>query len=658
MSQPTDEELLARIGQEVNVALGNDDELSDQRREAMDRYWGLPYGNEIEGRSQVCTTDTQDVIEWIKPSLVRVFASSDQIVKFHPEGPEDIPYAEQATAYVNFILTRDNNWFDIFTSWITDALLQKLGVVKVWWDETDYVDREEYHDLDDLELEALLADEEVEVLEHTEKEGEPILDEMTGMQQLPQLTHDVAITRNTKKGRVKIENVPPDEFLIDREAKSISDARFVCHRVRRTLSEMREMGYDVDPERLGNASGDIAAFSAERNSRYEFDNSSPYGFDGHSEDSLKDFWLYESYLRTDYDGDGIAERRRILSVGDQILENEPVDRFPFCSITPIKIPHRLFGMSVADQVGDIQLVKTTLMRNLLDSAYLQNSGRMMAVEGQVNLDDLVTSRPGGIVRTRAPGAVTPLPTPPLQPYVFDMLQYMDQIREERSGSSRMSQGLDENALTSHTSATQVAQVMTAAAQRVELIARQFAETGVKDLMHAVYELVQKHQDKERVIQLRNQWIPVRPDHWREKMDCVVAVGLGHGNRDQQLMHLSNLMQFASQAMSGGLSIVNEQNLYNLGAELVKNMGFKDVDSFLTDPSQQPQQQGQPSPEEQMAQAELQLKQGELEVKIAETQIKQQKLQLEAAQGQQEMQLKAAELKLESEQARPVAIGDT
>ena len=657
MAKPTDEELLARIGREVNVALGNDDELSDQRREAMDRYWGLPYGNEVEGRSQVCTTDTQDVIEWIKPSLVRIFASGDQIVKFHPEEETDIPYAEQATDYVNYILTRDNNWFDIFTTWITDALLQKLGIVKVWWDESDPQDREEYHDLDEYQFEQLLADEDVEVLEHTEKESEPVMDEM-GMQQLPQLTHDLVVTRHAQKGRVKIENVPPDEFLIDRDAKTIEDARFVCHRVRKTITYMREMGYDVDPERLGSGTGDIGAFSAERNSRYEFDQSSPDGFDGSSEDALKEFWLYESYIKTDYDEDGIAELRRVLSVGDQVIENEPVDRKPFCSITPIKIPHRLFGMSVADQVGSIQLVKTTLMRQRLDNLYLQNSGRLMAVEGQVNLDDLVTSRPGGIVRTRAPGAVTPLPTPPLQPYTFEMLQYMDQIREERSGIARMSQGLDENALTSHTSAAQVAQVMTAAQQRTELIARQFSETGVKDLMNAIYELVQKNQDKERIIQLRNKFTPVRPDMWKDRMDCVVAVGLGHGNRDQQLMHLSQLMQFASQALSGGLSIVTEQNLYNLGAELIKNMGFKDIESFLTDPSKKQQQPEGTDPEAQMAQQEMRLKQGELEVKIAETQIKQQKLQLEAAFGEQELQLKAAELKLEAEQKRPVAIGDT
>ncbi len=655
MARPTDDELLSRIGSEVNVALGYGDEISDQRREAMERYLSLPYGNEIEGRSQVTDSSVSDTVEWIVPSLVRVFASSDNIVKFHPEGPEDIPYAEQATQYTNYILTRDNNWYDIFTTWVKDALIQKVGVIKCWWDETDYQNREEYHDLDDIELESLLADEAVEVLEHTEKEGDTQVDQM-GQPMLPTITHDIVIRRNTTKGRVKLENIPPEEFLISRDAKTIEDARFVCHRVRKTLSEMREMGYDVDPDRLGNTA-QFNDLSTEAFARFDFDDSSRDGFDGHVEEALREAWLFESYLKTDYDDDGIAELRRIVTVGDQILENEPVDRKPFASLTPIKLPHKFYGMSVADQVLDIALVKTTLMRQLLDNLYLQNSGRVMAMEGQCNIDDLLTSRPGGIVRVRAPGAVQPLPTPPLQPYTFEMMQYLDQVREERSGMTRMSQGLDENALTSHTSATQVSQVMTAAAQRVENIARQFAETGVKDLMHQIYELVQKNQDKERVIKLRNEWVPVRPDMWRDKMDCVVSVGLGHGNKDQQLMHLTNLMQFASQSMSGGLSIVNEQNLYNLGAELIKNMGFKDVDSFLTDPSKMPQQQG-PDPEAQMAQAEMQLKEAELEIKIAETQIKQQKLQLDAAQGQQEMQLKAAELKLESEQQRPVAIGDT
>ena len=306
---------------------------------------------------------------------------------------------------------------------------------------------------------------------------------------------------------------------------------------------------------------------------------------------------------------------------------------------------------------ELQLIKSTLMRNLMDNAYNQNFGRYAVLEGQANLDDLLTQRPGGVVRVKTPNAVTRLDTPPLEPYSFQMLSYLDGIRESRSGVSSVSQGLNSDALTSHTTATAVAQVMTAAQQRVELIARNFAETGVKELMRSIYELLQKNQDKAVVVKLRGEWLDIRPDSWRDKADCTVSVGLGHGNRDQQLLHLGTMLQFATQAMQGGLDIVNEQNLYNMGAALIKNMGFVNVQDFLTDPSSIPQQEG-PTPEEQMAATEQQIKQKELEIKIAEVQIKAQRVQLEAAEAKVDSQLKFAELQLEREQKRAVAIGPT
>ena len=220
----------------------------------------------------------------------------------------------------------------------------------------------------------------------------------------------------------------------------------------------------------------------------------------------------------------------------------------------------------------------------------------------------------------------------------------------------MSQGLNESALTSHTTATAVNAVMGAAQSRVELIARNFAETGVKELMITIYELLLKNQDKERVIMLRNQWIPVRPDAWNDKADCTVSVALGQGSKDQQMMHLSQMLQFASQAMSGGLRIVNEQNMYNLGASLVKAMGFQNVSDFLTDPSQIPP--SGPSPEQQAQQMESQIKQKELEIKSGELQLKAQKLQQDAKEAEVDAQLKMAELQLEREQKRAVAIGAT
>jgi hypothetical protein len=250
----------------------------------------------------------------------------------------------------------------------------------------------------------------------------------------------------------------------------------------------------------------------------------------------------------------------------------------------------------------------------------------------------------------------PLTTPPLEPYSFQMLEYLDGVRESRAGVSKMSQGLNESALTSHTTATAVNAVMGAAQSRVELIARNFAETGVKELMITIYELLLKNQDKERVVMLRNQWIPVRPDAWNDKADCTVSVALGQGSKDQQMMHLSQMLQFASQAMSGGLRIVNEQNMYNLGASLVKAMGFQNVSDFLTDPSQIPP--SGPSPEQQAQQMESQIKQKELEIKSGELQLKAQKLQQDAKEAEVDAQLKMAELQLEREQKRAVAIGAT
>jgi len=641
-SKLTDSEVMARVNSEITEALGYSGTLSEQREKAMEYYYGLPFGNEVDGRSQYVDSSVMDTIEWIKPSLMRVFASGDEMVTFNPVGPEDVEAAEQATDYVNYIFTKDNPGWEILYSWFSDALLQKNGIVKCWWDEYEDWNREEYNSLDEQEFNALIISPGVEIIEHT-----AYTDDYGAK-------HDVVIRREAYVGKVRIENVPPEEFLISREAKDIADARFTCHRVLKTLSELRLMYPDetLDSDELGSGD-DTMAYNAERLARYQFDDSSTQGWGQETSDALRTYWLHESFMRIDYDEDGIAELRKICSVGDKILANEPIDRIPFVSITPVKIPHKFFGLSIADLIMDIQLIKSTLMRNLMDNMYNQNFGRYAVLEGQANLDDLLTQRPGGVVRVKSPNAIMPLATPQLEKSSFEMLSYLDQLRESRSGVNKFSQGLNENALTSHTTATAVTATMTAAQSRVELIARCFAETGVKELMKNIYELVLKNQDHERVVMLRNKWVPVRPDMWRDQYDCTVSVGIGNGNRDQQLMHLSTMLQFAGDAMRGGLKIVNEQNMYNMGAALVKNMGFQNVDDFLTDPSTVPPQ---PNPQEQLEQAEIQLKQKELEIKAADIQVKVQKMQQEAKKDAVDAQLKMAELQLEAEQGRGVAIG--
>ena len=651
----TDRELVALIGEHINDSLGYSDEIAKQRELSMEYYLGNPdgLGNEVDGRSHFVSSDVQDIIEWIMPSLMRVFTSGDEICTFNPVGPEDAQTAQQATQYVNHVLMKQNPGWTLLYDFFKTAILQKNGFLKVWWDESEKQEREEYSDLTDIELDALISDEDVEVVEHTANETEITEGQFIDL-------HDIVILRTNKEGQVRIEGVPPDELLVARLTKDIQESHFICHRVRKTVTALREMGYEIDPDELSSGSSDMDEWSGERQSRYSFDNTDNVGFWGGtntfgSDKSMEELWLKECYVRADVNGDGLAELRRVVMVGHTILENEEVDSIPFVSITPIRIPYKFFGLSVADITMDLQLIKSTMMRALLDNAYSMNYGRYAVLEGQANLDDLLTQRPGGVVRVKSPQAVTPLATPPLEPYSFQMLEYLDGIRESRAGVSRSSTGLNPDILKSHQTATAVSQVMTASQQRIELIARNFAETGVKDLCRTIYSLLIKHQDRETVVQLSGQWVPINPSMWKTKTDCTVSTGIGFGSKNEQMGHLSQMIQFASQAMSGGLQIVNEQNMYQMAKELVKAMGFANYQDFLTDPSQI---EPGPDPEQQYKQAEANLRAEELKIKMGELQLKQQKLQQDAAEAQVDAQLKMAELALEKEQNRAVAIGAT
>jgi len=663
-------ELKAIVEAEIHDSLGYlSGDLTDQRRKSLEYYYGEPYGNEVEGRSSAVSTDTQDTIEWIMPSLMKVFTSGDEVVKFHPQGPEDVAAAAQATDYVNYIFNRDNNGFSVLHDMFKDALIQKTGVVKHYWDDTTTVEREEYFGLGEDEYTALLMDEDVEIVEHTEL-VEEMDGEMAGMMP-PAVSHDVVLKRTHPDGRVRIEPVPPEEFLINRRARSLEDADFVAHRVKRTVSELKQMGY----KDLENVTGDAGQeWNEESVARYDYEDNR-FGDSDSNDKSMRAIWLYECYLKVDCDGDEVAELRKVTVAGNKVLDNEEIDEIPFSAITPIRMPHKFHGMSVADLVMDLQLIKSTLLRNLLDNMYLTNNGRYTVLEGQANLDDLLTSRPGGIVRVKSPTAVAPLSNPQMSPHVFQMLDYIDNIREERSGVSKNQQGLGEGALKSHQTASGVSQVMSASQQRIEMIARVFAETGIKHMFQSIYGLVQRHQIKERVVELRNSWVPVNPSDWKEKLDLTVSVGLGYGNKDQNLMHLTQIAQMTQMiAANGGAgTLVQPKNVYNLMCEILKNSGFKNVDDFITRPPEGPMPD-MPDPEEQAKQMEAQLKVAELQQKQKEAeidaQIKEQELVLKKEEAQIDMQIKAEELRikraelnlkqqeltLEAVQQRPVAIG--
>ena len=585
MAKMKDAEVLALLGQLLENSIGFlEGTIGSERRTAFKYYLGKPYGNEIEGRSQVVTQDVLEVVENILPSLLRIFTAGEQIVKFDPQGPEDQEIAEQCTDYVNYIFMKDNPGFMILYTMFKDALLQKNGFVKHYYKEIEKETKEEYVNLTDTEYTSLLMADDVEILEDFEKEVEA--------ERGTEILHDVKILRRKKEGRVVVENVAPEEMFCSKNAKSLSDAQFLAQRVIKTRAEIIAMGFDKKlVEKLPSYTDGF--YNQEHTERELYQTESP-DTEYQSIDKSTDYVrLVECYTYIDYEKKGKPTLRKITMGGNEsiILDNEEIDYIPFSMVTPIPMPHLFFGMSVADLVMDLQLMKSTVLRQTMDNMYLQNNARHLVIDGQVQLDDLITSRPGGIVRTKGPGAVTPLATPSFLNEGLAMLEKIDQLKEARTGISRSQMGADPNTIQkSHTTATSVNALVNAATQRIELIARIFAETGVKDLFKCIMQLVTKYQDKSRIIRLRNNFVEMNPTDWADKeMDVSIQVGLGTGNTDQRVNLLSQILNIQQMLVKeGGYGrLVDENKIYNTLEKLVVNAGFKSAEPFFVDPATVP-----------------------------------------------------------------------
>lgn len=580
------ERLQSAIKKEVTTSssyLGG--EISAARRDAMERYLGEPYGNEIEGRSQVVSSDVQDTIESILPDFVEIFASGDRICQFDPTGEEDEEVAEQASDYVNFVWSKDNNGFEIAYDWIKDALLQKNGFVKTYWDDAETAKEETFENVNSMTLAELDDDPEVEIVEQEEK---PVAPDQADL--APDgVLYDIKIRRTAKRGRAKVEVIPPEELGMSRYARSIYEADCVWHKTEKSITQLVEMGFDRD-ELDEIPSDDEQIFNQERLARYAGEDDFPE--DPESTDpAMRKIWLYEVYIRFDWNDDGLAEMRQVFCAGSnyKVLSNESVDDHPFDTITPIRMPHKSFGRSVADLVMDVQLIKTTIQRQLLDNMYFANNQRMLINE-DVNLDDYLTNRPGGPVRVRGSTptaqAATPIPAQPLGNHAFPMLEYFDTVREMRTGVTRYTQGLDANAL--NDTATGINLILGRAQARVMLIARVFAETGFKRVMARILKLLIEHQDKPRTIRLRKKWVEMDPKTWNSGMDVTIQVGIGQGTQQAKQAMLMNILGIQKSAieLQRGVDgpLVTLDKIFNTLDQLCKASGFRNGDMFFTDPS--------------------------------------------------------------------------
>lgn len=612
----SEEGLKAIIADGIRTSAGyQGGELQRRREKALEYYLGYPNGKEVEGRSSVLSTDVMDTVESMLPGLLKPFTAAGEVVRFDPVGPEDEAQADQATEYVNHVFLKKNNGFQLLHEGFKDALLSGIGVFYYYWDEREDVTRETYEGLPTEELVLLLADDNIEPVEHTERDD--------GL-------HDVTIARTSQVGSVKIDTIAPEDFLIERKARFLEEANFVAHRVKTTASDLLAMGFSkakVDSIQ----SHDEEDLSTERLLREGLDDSD-FGNNSTGEDAFDDsrrqIWLYNCFVKTDRNGDGIAEIVNVLAAGSgsyEILDEQEVDDFPYACLIPIPMPHRFFGMSLADQLFEVQDIKTALWRSLLDNVYLSNNARHEVVEGQVNMNDMINSRPGGVVRVKAPGMINQLQSMPVAGQALSALEYADTVKENRTGVTKYNQGLDANSL--NQTATGVNLIMGMAQQRIEMIARLFAEGGIRDLFVGILKLVVQHQTRPEMVRLYNEWVPMDPRNWKTEYDITVNVGLGSGSQEQQVMVMNKILEIqreiASNMGMGQGSLVTRKNIYNSLKKMAEAAGLKDPASYFTPPAPDGSDEPQPQPDPNVVfmQTQLEIEREKLSVKMQEMQTK-------------------------------------
>ena len=713
--EPNNEDLTGTVSSAIDDAVDYIvNTISPLRATAIEYYQGLPFGNEEDGRSQVVSRDVHDTIADIMPSLMRIFFSTENVVEFVPFGKEDVKTAEQATDFINkIVLNQDNDGFTTFYNAFKDALLCKNGIVKYYWDDNYNAEYFEYEGLDDDSLAVLESDTEVEIIKiksypnpafptpeatiqvnpedmagmeqqpmedtivdetvaedmlEEEKTPEQMIEDMLPpeaqevipelMQQsmmIPQL-HDVKLRRKKEGGCIRVESLPPEEFLIDRNATSMDDAYLVGHRRYLTVSELVEMGYDYD-----DVMQYATPYDMEMDDNAEYRARHPLGVDttdSEQDDSNLKVQYIEAYMKVDMTGDGLAELRRICCLGDsyEIRKNLPCSHIPFVSFCPDPEPHTFFGTSIADITQDIQKVKSMILRSMLDSLALSVHPRVAVVEGQANIEDVMNTEVGGIIRTRNAGAVQPFSVPFVGQQAFPMLQYMDEIKENRTGMSKASMGLDADALQSTTAAAVNATVK-GGQQHIELIARIFAEKGMKPLFKGILELLSTHQSKERMVRLRNEWTPIDPRAWDAGMDVVVNVGLGNGSSQERMQYLSLIsgkQEQILQTLGADNPLVEMAQYRNTMAKMVELAGFKDAGMFFKEvqplsPEQKAmmQQQKKPDAAEQLIQVQIEEIKADMAKSAARLELDKEKMKrsddLDRDKLDSEILLKAAEI---------------
>lgn len=652
MAKMTDDDLLDLLRRKEESASDYvHGQLAQEREVLMRGYHKMPYGSEEDGQSQIVASDISDSVEWILPALLKVFTSTDKAVSFEPSRASDVQGAEQATDACNYVFFRQNNGFMVLYSAFKDALTIRNSAT-MWRKETqETVSSVPFKGASQEMLALMLQEPETELGEVQEvpmqdpATGQPVLDPFGA----PVVLFDGRIKRTENKTIIKVESFSPEHLLVDREWTTplLADCPYVARLMPVTLTDLHMMGYkDVTADDLRGS--DVA--DDMRGQRLRDVNTESAGYeesDLYGDDSMAEGWLRIEYVLADADGDGTAERLEVYRLREKILKREVVSHVPIATFSPILNTHRWDGMSMADTVADLQRLDTELLRQTLNNLYLTNNPRTKVLTDAnwsplANIDDLLDSRAGGIIRQRDVNAVTEQVTPFAAAASMPMLEYVQAMRENRTGVSRTSMGLNPDSLNNTATGRQIDQ--SAAQQRIELIARIAAETLLKPIFQGILKLLTDGGMEKLAFRLRDEFVEYDPNSWRDSYDMTIHVGLGTGDRMAQGQSLMAIWQMQQAAIPMG--IATPGHMYQTAVKVIENAGFKDVQSFLQDPRKQPPQPPQPPLPLQIEQMKLQADQQKTQ---AQLQADIQKFQAETQQSAKVEQLKA-QAKLQEIQA--------
>lgn len=576
-------------------------EIQIERLVALNSYNQEAYGNEEEGLSTFVTSDVRDTIEWMMPQLVDLFVGGDTPVVFNAENEQDVDSANIESRSCQYVFERQNPGVLIAMTWIKDALLQKNGIIKVWWDESDREEREEYKNKTGQEYLALQNDDEFEIeectitiaeREYSEEEYAKMLAALpaAGAKLEQEATYHVVGYRKRKVGQTKIENVAPEDFSIQKDHNSIDifTTSYCSERVRKTRSDLIEMGYDEDLV-MSLPAGDVTAMTNEEWNRHKKEGGMPRtNTDGIGDRSREMVIYYDHYIRADFDGDGVAELRHVRSVGktaEHVLENEPVDRNIYHALTPYLNSYKFFGRSVADNMMDLQRAKSQLSRNVFDNVMYSTVSRKY-ISGEVDIDALLTYVPGGLVTMSPDAIIKNEESEFIANQIFPIMQELDAMRAERTGFSKETMGLAPEALANSTNSVGMA-ILSQSQMLVKMIATIFANTGFKTMMEHIRELVLKNERKEIIFDLTGEFLKTDPRSWRKKRDMTAKVGIGFAGKNEELSTMNQLISLQQTLVQaqGGLSgpLVNPDTIHNTLARFCRRMGIKDVNNYFPDP---------------------------------------------------------------------------